>query len=67
MNHPTLEQLEKAIKLREDIKATLNAIDTIGYRHADLSHTSIKLSAAERGLDTFIERCQGTYKYKFEW
>jgi len=64
---PTQEQLEVAIKLREDIKAISRAINTLGYRHADLSHASIKLCSAERGLDDFINKCQGKYSFKFEW
>ena len=64
---PTQEQLEVAIKLHEDIKAILRGIDTLGYRNSDLSHASIKLCSAERGLNDFIDKCQGKYPYKFEW
>ena len=64
---PTQEQLDSALKIREDIIALSRAIDALGYKHADLSHASIKLGSAERGLDDFIARCDGTYKYKFEW
>ena len=67
MTPPTQEQLNQAIKLKEDVMALSRAIDAIGYRHADLSHASIKLGSAERGLEDFIARCQGTYKFKFEW
>lgn len=64
---PTQEQLDSAIRIREEIVSLSRAIDALGYKHADLSHASIKLGSAERGLDDFISRCQGTYKFKFEW
>ena len=64
---PTQEQLDSALKIREDIIALSRAIDALGYKHADLSHASIKLGSSERGLDDFINRCQNNYPYKFEW
>ena len=67
MNSPTQDQIELAIKLRNDIISISNTIETLGYRNSDLSHALIKLSSAERGFDDFINKCQGKYQYKFQW
>jgi hypothetical protein len=67
MKEPTEDHLERAIKIRGELRAISYALESLGYMNSDLSHAYIKMSSAERGLDDFINKCQGKYQYKFEW